>query len=309
MKILLLLLLVAVVAAACLLLRVVLRGAAKRRLLARAHGIGCSLSEEFGISVLCSGMDDPEQFEALLTPEYTRFEVVAVLDAGAFPEEFARLTARYRMIRVEWNGLQEFPQAGVRSLWRSRRRSCRRFVLVDRPQGAPPFPEWRRVGRIADRPRSGSDREACVADWNAAASVAAYDYLLPLAGRTVLLPDAVTRLVAELGEYPAGRIELICCRLGTPVRLLARDAVVEAGGFAHPVRAARRQRIDLWEPLAASFGETSGRRLPLFHGALLTAALLLAGGAAVLDGWTGAAVLAATAVVAGVLLWIRTPEI
>jgi len=135
MRIGLLVLLCAVVAAVCLFLRAVLRGRDKRSLLRNAHGIGSSMSEDFGISVLCSGIDVPERIEALLVSEYTRFEVIVVIDAAGFPEEFAVLTARYRMIRVEWQGSQELRTTGVRSLWRSRRRSCRRLVLVDRPQG------------------------------------------------------------------------------------------------------------------------------------------------------------------------------
>ncbi len=294
MKVVLLLLLCTVGAAACFVLRSVLRGRNKRLLLRDAHGIGSSLSEEIGISVLCSGIDAPERIDALLGSEYTRFETIVVLDAGGFPEEFARLTARYRMIRVEWHGSQEFPAADIRTLWRSRRRSCRRLVLVDRPQSA-----------------DGSASEGLVADWNVAVSVAAYDYLLPLDGRTALLPDAVMRLVAELGEHPAGAVDVVRSRVGMPVALVARDVVIEAGGFGRQLlrQVPRRRRLVLWEPLACRADRTeAAKRAKMERNVLRTAviAAFLATGWAVAAGyWTGAAVTAAVAVVAGAAAYGR----
>lgn len=281
----LLVLLCAVGAAACIVLRAVLRGRDKRSLLRNAHGIGSSLSEDFGISVLCSGIDAPERIEALLASEYTRFEVIVVLDAAGFPEEFAALTARYRMMRVEWQGSQEFRTAGVRSLWRSRRRSCRRLVLVDRPQGT-------------------VDDEA-VADWNAAAAVSSYDWLLPLSERVSLLPDAVTRLVAELGEYPAGTLAVVRSHIGVPVSLVARDVVTDAGGFgARWARGIpRRSRSDLWEPLAYRADRTDAARSCRKAARLLrwslAAAFVLTGWSAAAGDWIWAAVASTAAVVAG----------
>ncbi len=294
MKVVLLLLLCSVGAAACLVLRLVLRGRDKRLLLRDAHGIGSSLSEEIGISVLCSGIDTPERIDALLGSEYTRFEVIVVLDAGGFPEEFAHLSARYRMIRVEWHGSQEFPTAGIRSLWRSRRRSCRRLVLVDRPQRA-----------------GGTAAESSVADWNAAASVAAYDYLLPLDGRTALLPDAVMRLVAELGEHPAGAVDVVRSHIGIPVALIARDVVMEAGGFGKRLlrQIPRRKRLELWEPLAGRADRTDAAKRARVEKLVLRAAVIVAfivtGWAAVAGYWTGAAVTATVAVVAGAAAYGR----
>ncbi len=290
MKTVLLLLLCAVSAAVCLLVRAVLRGRNKRLLLGRMHGIGSSLSEEFGLSVLCSGVGTSECIEALLASEYTRFEVIVVLDAAGAPEAFARLTARYRMIRVEWRGSQEFPTAVVRSLWRSRRRSCRRLVLVDRPQG----PEY-----------------APTDDWDAAAAVAAYDYLLPLDGCTCLLPDAVTRLVAELGEHPYGTVALVQSYIGPTVSLVSREAVSAAGGFGSDWRSGigRRNRIGLWEPLAYRTDRPNAAKRRR-HGTwvlwLLTLGGLAAAATAAAAGrWAIAAVLVTVAVVAGAALRIR----
>ena len=318
MKIGLLVLLCGVTVLAGLLLRQVVRGRDKRRLLARAHGIGCHASEEFGISVLCSGIEAPEQIDALLHTEYARYEVIVVLDAAASPEAFAQLTARYRMMRVEWRDTQPVPPTGIRSLWRSRRRCCRRLVLVDRSQGALPLtaPAHRWLHR------RWCDREECRADWHAAAVVAAYDYLLPLCGSVVLLPDAVTRFVAELGEYPAGRLSVVRSRIGVPVSLYARDVVADAGGFGAPSlrRIPRRNRAEIWEPLArridartekaeatgrtASVGRLSHPKMALW---VLSSvgAFALTGWAAATGRWVGAAVLATAAVLSGVALRVH----
>ncbi len=290
MKTVLLLSLCAVAAAACALVRAVLRGRDKRSLLGRMHGIGSSLSEEFGISVLCSGVGTPECIEALLKSEYTRFEAIVVLDAAGAPEAFARLTSRYRMIRVEWRGSQEFPEVVVRSLWRSRRRSCRRLVLVDRPQGLESTP---------------------AGDWDAAAAVAAYDYLLPLDGRVCLLPDAVTRLVAELGEHPYGTVALVRSYVGAAVELVSRETVAAAGGFGSDWRRGigRRNRIGLWEPLAYRKERPNATRRCRYGtwvlGLLVVGGLAAAGTAAAMGRWIIAAVSVTAAVVAGAVLRAR----
>ena len=129
----------------------------------------------FGFLVLLSvGVRAQEQVENLLSAEYAHYEVIVVLDSLRYPVEFAAFTARYRMIRVEYVLSEELPVTGVRALGRSRKRRFRRLVLVDRAQDTP------------------------AGDFDAAAEVAAYDYVLPVREGQFLLPDAVARLVAEL---------------------------------------------------------------------------------------------------------------
>lgn len=183
-------------------------------------------------------MTDAAQIENLLSPEYSRYEVIVVLDARRHAAEFAALTARYRMIRVEWVCSGELEVSGVRALGRSRRRCFRRLVLVDRAR----------------------DSEA--GDFDAAASVATYDYLLPVRAGCFLLPGSVERLVAELGEGRPGSLDLIRSPLGEPAALLSREAVVAAGGFGmRPLRGIPRcRRRMLWEPLLAA--PRSGVRMP-----------------------------------------------
>ena len=209
MLIVLLLLLVAVAAAALALLWLVVRGHNKRLLLAGSHAVASDTPDGIGISVLCSGVRAQEQVENLLSAEYAHYEVIVVLDSLRYPVEFAAFTARYRMIRVEYVLSEELPVTGVRALGRSRKRRFRRLVLVDRAQDTP------------------------AGDFDAAAEVAAYDYVLPVREGQFLLPDAVARLVAEVGERGVGGCDCVRSRIGEPAALLSREAVIAAGGFAH----------------------------------------------------------------------------
>ena len=180
----------------------------------------------------------------------------------------------YRMIRVEWVCSGELEVSGVRALGRSRRRCFRRLVLVDRAQ----------------------DSEA--GDFDAAASVATYDYLLPVRAGCFLLPGSVERLVAELGEGRPGSLDLIRSPLGEPAALLSREAVVAAGGFGmRPLRGIPRcRRRMLWEPLLAA--PRSGVRMPGRLRGLAAASLAAAFAAATAAGWwTSAAALATLALV------------
>ena len=236
MKLILLLLFAATAACVGALLPLISRARSKRLLLNAVRRASSDAPAGIGISVLCSGVTDAAQIENLLSPEYSRYEVIVVLDARRHAAEFAALTARYRMIRVEWVCSGELEVSGVRALGRSRRRCFRRLVLVDRAR----------------------DSEA--GDFDAAASVATYDYLLPVRAGCFLLPGSVERLVAELGEGRPGSLDLIRSPLGEPAALLSREAVVAAGGFGmRPLRGIPRcRRRMLWEPLLAATAARTG---------------------------------------------------
>lgn len=248
-------LLVAVSVAACRVVVLVVHARNKRLLLHAMRGPRCDAPGGIGITVLCSGVTDAEQIESLLSVEYARYEVVVALDAQRDHELFADLVARYRMIRVEWSTTGELPVEGVRSVGRSRKRSYRRLVLVDRRQ------------------------DDAAGDFDAAAEIATYDYLLPVQGGQYLLPGAVERLVAEVGERPAETLELVRTRLGVPAQLIAREAVIRAGGFgAHPVRKIpRAKKCTLWEPLLIRPPRTNRvpREMRLALAALLAAAIVV----------------------------------
>ena len=259
MKPILLLLFAATAACVGALLPLISRARSKRLLLNAVRRASSDAPDGIGISVLCSGVTDAAQIENLLSPEYSRYEVIVVLDARRHAAEFAALTARYRMIRVEWVCSGELEVSGVRALGRSRRRCFRRLVLVDRAQ----------------------DSEA--GDFDAAASVATYDYLLPVRAGCFLLP---------------GSLDLIRSPLGEPAALLSREAVVAAGGFGmRPLRGIPRcRRRMLWEPLLAA--PRSGVRMPGRLRGLASSSLAAAFAAAAAAGWwTSAAALATLALV------------
>ena len=204
MKLFLLLFFVVAAGCACALLLAVLRARDRRLLVAAARTAYSDAPDGIGISVLCSGVTDPAQLENLLSSEYSRYEVVVVLDSRRQAAEFGALVARYRMIRVEWTFAGELEVTGVRALGRSRKRCFRRLVLVD---------------RVFD---------GAAGDLDAAAAVATYDYLLPVGRGQCLLPGTVERLVAELGSEPPGSLDLVRSHLGEPAALLSREALVRS---------------------------------------------------------------------------------
>lgn len=207
MKPILLLLFAATAACVGALLPLISRARSKRLLLNAVRRASSDAPDGIGISVLCSGVTDAAQIENLLSPEYSRYEVIVVLDARRHAAEFAALTARYRMIRVEWVCSGELEVSGVRALGRSRRRCFRRLVLVDRAR----------------------DSEA--GDFDAAASVATYDYLRRSAPGCFRCPGSVERLVAELGEGRPGSLDLIRSPLGEPRRLVEPRGGGRGGRF------------------------------------------------------------------------------
>lgn len=275
MKPILLLLLASMAVCACTLLFFVMRARNRRLLLNALRPAYSDAPDSIGISVLCSGVSDPAQIENLLSSEYARYEVVVVLDARCRPMEFAALVARYRLIRVEWVCTGELEVEGVRALGRSRKRRFRRLVLVDRASDGP------------------------AGDFDAAASVSTYDYLLPVRAGQYLLPGAVERLVAELGGEPSGTLDAVRSCLCEPALLLSREAVVAAGGFGrHPLGSIPRgRRRMLWEPLLTVRGRRRAIPGPVraAAGVLLVAAVVAAAAA---GWWMLAAVL-----VTGALVW------
>ena len=261
MKLALLLFFAAAAVCACTLLLLILRARERRLLAAAARAAYSDAPDGIGISVLCSGVTDPAQLENLLSSEYSRYEVVAVFDSRRQTAEFRALAARYRMIRVEWAPTGELEVAGVRALGRSRKRCFRRLVLVDRAF------------------------DGAAGDFDAAAAVATYDYLLPVGAGQYLVPGAVERLVAELGSEPPGTLDLVRSHLGEPAVLLSREALIAAGGFGmRPLREIPRgRRRTLWEPLLAP--PEAGLHVPRRWLLLPALSLAVAFGLSVAAGW------------------------
>ena len=253
MNTLLLFLAAGIVAAACSLYLLTMRACHKRRLLRTMHGVASDAPDDIGISILCTGVYDPAQLENLLSSEYARYEVIAVLDARLYPERFEKLAARYRMIGVEPTRSDELPVTGIRGMSRSRRRCYRRLVLIDRAHDTPD------------------------GDLQAAAAAASFDYLLPIHRGQYLLDDAILRLVAELSSYPRNELRLIRSCLGIPLTLLHREAVIAAGGFGPQARRTipRKARKMLWEPFFRAPRRRYGKiRWHLIAGATLAGVVL-----------------------------------
>lgn len=165
---------------------------------------------DIGLSVLVADAQEMPCYEALLSVEYARFEVVAVVDGVRDAALLAALQEHYHLIQVLYRPSGELPVYGVHGLYRSRKRRFRRLVVVDC-----------RVPQRAVR-------------LNAAADVAAYDYLMPIRRDEELATGAVERLVTELALHPLERIDRLCLAPVLRVLLWRRTALSRAGGFAAP---------------------------------------------------------------------------
>lgn len=261
-------------AGACALVARLVRARDEQRLRTGLYGAAMA-ADGPGIAVLCSGVRQVGQIENLLATELTDYEVIATVDAAHYPVCFETLVNRYAMIRVESVPSDEFPGADVRSMWRSRKRCFRRLVLLDRAAATP------------------------AEDYAAAASVAAYEWLLPVRAGDFLLPGAMERLAVRLDGMQPGSVAVVRTRIGVPCMAVSREAVAAAGGFGGRFwrKVSRRKRRSLWEPLlwrphAARRGRMRRMRWP--------AALLLGGGivaAGIAGHWAAAMLLAAGAVV------------
>lgn len=274
MKPILLLLFAATAACVGALLPLISRARSKRLLLNAVRRASSDAPDGIGISVLCSGVTDAAQIENLLSPEYSRYEVIVVLDARRHAAEFAALTARYRMIRVEWVCSGELEVSGVRALGRSRRR-CFPAAGARRPGAGFGGGRFRRRGVGGHLRLPAARRAGCF-----------------------LLPGSVERLVAELGEGRPGSLDLIRSPLGRTRRLVeprgggSRRAVSGCARCGGP----RCRRRMLWEPLLAA--PRSGVRMPGRLRGLAAASLAAAFAAATAAGWwTSAAALATLALV------------
>jgi hypothetical protein len=174
---------------------------------------GCCESLGFvGCSAICSGVRGIARIEELLGQEYDRYEVIITIDAEQYPEEFRAIISHYRMIRVNCSRSEELPSATIRNLYRSRQRSFRRLILLDKPH---------------------SD---IYGDLDAAAIVASYNYLLPVGPTTHLCNKAIESIAITLSEQDFHSIGLLHA-VASDTYIFCRDAVINNGGFSpHIVR-------------------------------------------------------------------------
>jgi len=204
----------------------VVRAASERRFLSGSFRSAVDASDGVGISLLCGDVDR-RRLENLLGVEYSRYEVVATMDANDDHAGFRSVVDRFRMVRVSPSLSPELPAVGIRALYRSRDRRFRRLILIDKL----------RTAECDDR--------------NAAVCYSSFDYLLPLPDGCLLMEDAVERLAVAVASCEGGDIAVIRSDVGPGVALYAREAVVAAGGFGSDAlsRLPRRRIRTIHEPL------------------------------------------------------------
>jgi hypothetical protein len=189
---------------------------------------GCCESLGFvGCSAICSGVRGIARIEELLGQEYDRYEVIITIDAEQYPEEFRAIISHYRMIRVNCSRSEELPSAAIRNLYRSRQRSFRRLILLDKPH---------------------SD---IYGDLDAAAIVASYNYLLPVGPTTHLCNKAIESIAITLSEQDFHSIGLLHA-VASDTYIFCRDVVINNGGFSpHIVRQIPRSaQLQTYTPIA-----------------------------------------------------------
>lgn len=193
-------------------LTLVRRAVGRLRLAERMRGVQCDAPDRVGISLLVTEPTSCREIIRLLSVEYARYEVVVVLDGVREAALFAELQERYHLIRVEFLPTGELPVEGVVGLYRSRKRRFRRLVVVD-------VVTARSVERL-----------------NVAADVAEGEYLLPMRRGARLAEGVIEQLAVLLAARPREQ-RLLRTTVGVPTFVCAREAVVEAGGFArYPAR-------------------------------------------------------------------------
>lgn len=201
--------------------------ATQRRKMITDDIAGCCESLGFiGCSVICCGIREMEHIEELLGQEYDRYEVIITLDAEQYPNEFRTIISHYRMIRVNCSLNEELPSASIRTLYRSRQRSFRRLILIDRAE---------------------SDTYD---DLDAATLIASYNYLLPIGHNTHLCDKAIESIVIALSEQSIYNVEMLCSTT-TESYVFRRDVVIANGGFSpHLLRQIpRSSRLKIDTPL------------------------------------------------------------
>lgn len=183
-----------------------------------------------GYSIICSGVRSISHIEELLCGEYDRYEIIIVLDRKKYKKAFDRIVSHYHLIEVSNPPCKELPAASIRRLYRSKLRSLRRVVLVDRLY----------VSEYDDL--------------NAATVVASYEKLIPIGAEHHLYPYSIELLTSIIGESTAKdmEVEMIYCSNMAYGYLFSRERIIEAGGFSTQItkEIPAQNRIQLHLPIS-----------------------------------------------------------
>lgn len=231
------------------------RGEGKERLMMMSQASVSAPVGNIGVSLVCAEPSDAGAVSVMLGTTYPMSEVIVVIDSSRDYDTAVAIIGRYGLVAVDYVPCGSLHVAGVRRLYRSRCRTCRRLVMLDMAHGD------------------------VAAMYDAAAGVASYDYLLPVPCGASVRPYAVGRMASEAGFYPSYSVAAVVTSLGAPLAMVALEPLVECGGFHNlrkliSGRCGTVCRID--EPLA---DYTGGRPPAVF--AFAAAAFVIATVAAV----------------------------
>lgn len=153
-----------------------------------------------GCSVVCVGLYNLSRIQELLSVEYSRYELILVVDSLSYPDAAGQIISHYKLVRVN-NAVEN-----SRALYRSSRRAFRRLVLLD-------------VKNIS-----------LYDNLNYALDVASYDYILPIGPSLSLYPYAIEALaIAVVTDESRVRALKLDDRLSCFI--FHRDSVISSGGF------------------------------------------------------------------------------
>ena len=204
---------------------------------------------EPGVSLLVDWDGDPRALEQLLALDYLRYEVVVVGNVQS-DGRLARLAERYAMIEMGAPVVEESLQHSPRRLYRSRRRSYRRLIVVD------------------------TGAEAVAERMDCALAVRSYDLVVAVERGVRLAADALRVLVWRACDSSA---QAVCATLAAGrgvgglltdiwsfmgwrqgcIALMDGDVVVAAGGFS----AAHRRRHPKFTPHTLRYLASYGARI------------------------------------------------
>lgn len=172
---------------------------------------GCNDAMGFiGCSIITHNTYLITDIEQLLSSEYSRYEVILLLDSTHQEEHIARIIKHYRLTRVN-HPLPEESALPISNLYRSTRREYRRLVLID------------------------CDTTTPYAAMNAAISFASFDYIIPLKPHTALLPYAIETIATTLSDKQERNIELLYSDTIAPCFVFQRDGLLAHGGLSNDI--------------------------------------------------------------------------
>lgn len=190
---------------------------------------GCCFSLGFvGCSVICRHIRHLDDIKALLSSEYDRYEIILIMDANLQPELFYNIVKQFKMLRVTPPDSSALAHSPIRLLYRSRQRCYQRLILLDKGATTP------------------------YDDLNAAATIASFDYLLPLNTNFTLRHQTMEHIAMILASHNDAEPRIDLIRSTADNSLIFRHiAIIEAGGFSPQVirKIPRKNILEVHIPL------------------------------------------------------------